>query len=61
MADEPGPDSPSEREKWGVEVRLRERELDIKALEQKIQAAEVEARIKEQARSRWSSPLVLVH
>lgn len=48
-----------EREKWEADVRLRERELEIKAQEQTSQAIEVQSRITEQQRSRWSSPLVL--
>jgi hypothetical protein len=50
---------PSEREKWEAELRLRQRELDIKAAEQVTSAKDVEARIAEQRRARWQNPLFL--
>jgi peptidoglycan hydrolase-like protein with peptidoglycan-binding domain len=48
-----------EREKWHEDVRLREREIDIRASEQQRSQAELTLKQREFDRSRWSSPLVL--
>jgi hypothetical protein len=48
-----------DREKWQTDVRLREREIAVKESEQKIKDREVQAKIEEQNRSRWTNPLVL--
>jgi predicted phosphodiesterase len=48
-----------EREKWQADIRLRERELAGRERELDIKNREVQARIDEQNRSRWTNPLVL--
>ncbi len=48
-----------DREKWRDEVRLRERELDIKERAQKSQEQDTELRHRELTRSKWSSPLII--
>jgi hypothetical protein len=48
-----------EREKWEADVRLRERELAIRAAEQLTHDREAQSAIKAQERSRWANPLVL--
>jgi hypothetical protein len=52
---DPSPDTPDptfEREKWEADLRLREREIALKE-------RELDAKIIEQKRDRWRSPLVL--
>ncbi len=49
----------SEREKWEADVRLREREVLVTQREQATSLREVEAKIEELKRSRWTSPIVL--
>jgi hypothetical protein len=49
----------SEREKWEADVRLREREILVTQREQATSLREVEAKIEELKRSRWTSPIVL--
>ena len=48
-----------EREKWRVEVDLRERELRLKEREQANKNADLELRQKQEAASKWRSPLVV--
>jgi hypothetical protein len=55
---EPAPDS-FQLQQWRDDIRLREREIAIKEREQESREAELHLRGQEQARSRWSSPLVL--
>jgi len=48
-----------EREKWHVDVELRQRELALKEREQANRDADIEIRRKEQVTSKWRSPLVV--
>lgn len=48
-----------EREKWRVDVELRQRELALKEREQSNRDADIELKRREQARASWFSPLVV--
>ena len=48
-----------EREKWAVDVRLRERELAVLEREVAVKENEQGLKAREQARSRWANPLVI--
>jgi|ERR1700704_1093511 hypothetical protein len=48
-----------ERHKWDAEFRLREREVAVKEQDAARQDRELDARLQEQKRARWTNPLVL--
>jgi len=52
-------DSAFDREKWEADVRLREREIAVKEHEQDTNKLDVQAKLEELRRSRWTNPLVL--
>lgn len=48
-----------EREKWAAEVRLREREIAVKEREQDSRNQELQTKLEENKRAKWTNPLVL--